>query len=320
MKLSIVTTLYQSQDYVKEFYYRCCQAAQVEVGDDIEFLFVNDGSPDNSLIEILKLQEKDTRIRVVDLSKNFGHHKAMMTGLRYATGDLVFLLDSDLEEEPEWLNKFYKVLFEKNCDVVYGVQAKRRGNFWQRAFGKLFYRAFRSLTNVEQPDNIVTARLMTRKYVDALISHEEREVNIGGLFLITGFYQVTLPVVKLSSSPTSYTMSRKLSHILNAITSFSSKPLYLIFYSGLILLVIDLTLITLVFLNYLLNDKTPDGYTSIFISVWIFGGVIILFLGTIGLYLAKIFIEVKNRPYTVVKNVYENKKGDNANERHSSSK
>src|SRR3990167_1001725 len=108
MKLSIVATLYQSKNYIIEFYHRASESAQKLVGDDYEIILVNDGSPDNSLELAIPLTETDRHLVIVDLSRNFGHHKAMMTGLAQAKGDFIFLIDSDLEEEPEWLLAFSK--------------------------------------------------------------------------------------------------------------------------------------------------------------------------------------------------------------------
>jgi len=186
MKLSIVATLYKSAPYINEFHKRASIAAMQLVGDDFEILFVNDGSPDNSLDLAIILTELDPHVIVVDLSRNFGHHKAMMTGLAYAKGARVFLIDSDLEEAPEWLETFAQQMKADESDVVYGVQGARKGGLIEIFTGWFYYRFFRILTGVAQPDNIVTARLMTQRYVKALVAHQEREVNIGGLWITTG--------------------------------------------------------------------------------------------------------------------------------------
>lgn len=186
MKLSIVATLYQSAPYINEFHERASASAKRMVGDDYEIVLVNDGSPDNSLDLAIRLTEQDSHVVVVDLSRNFGHHKAMMTGLAHAKGELIFLIDSDLEEEPEWLLKFDEQMVQERCDVVYGMQGVRKGGAFERSTGAAFYKLFRKLTGINQPDNIVTARLMTQRYVQALLSHRERELNIGGLWIITG--------------------------------------------------------------------------------------------------------------------------------------
>ncbi len=306
MKLSIVATLYQSAPHILEFHQRASAAARQLVGEDYEIILVNDGSPDDSLNIAVRITESDRHLIVVDLSRNFGHHKAMMTGLSHAEGDRIFLLDSDLEEEPEWLHSFSKHMTVESCDVVYGVQNKRKGYYFEKITGRIFYPTFRFLTGLEQPDNIVTARLMTRRYVNSLLLHREREINIGGLWVITGFKQCQKFVEKHSSSPTTYSLSRKLSHLVNAVTSFSSLPLVIAFYSGLLISISALAYILYLLICYALISDPPDGYTSIIASIWFFSGLIIFFTGVQGIYISKIFSEVKMRPYTIVREIYKN--------------
>ncbi len=307
MRLSIVATLYQSAPYVVEFVQRAEVAAKALVGDDYEIVLVNDGSPDNSLELAVGLCEKNSHLIVVDLSRNFGHHKAMMTGLEHAKGERVFLIDSDLEEEPEWLLNFDEQLDKDQCDVVYGVQGQRKGGIFERLTGTIFYKLFRQLTGINQPDNIVTARLMTNRYVQALLSHREREMNIGGLWIVTGFKQSTQLIVKHSTSPTSYTLSGKFGHLVNAVTSFSSLPLVFTFYSGVFISISALFYIAFLFIRYFLVASPPSGYTSLIASIWFFSGLIIFFMGVQGIYMSKIFFEVKQRPYTIIRQIYRNK-------------
>lgn len=304
MKLSIVTTLYKSSPYVSEFCKRASDAARGFAGDDFEIILVNDGSPDNSLAVAIQTANLDPHITVLDLSRNFGHHKAMMTGLAAARGDFVFLIDSDLEEQPEWLNEFSEHLQVHQLDVVFGVQQIRRGGFVERASGIIFYRLFRFFTGISQPDNIVTARLMSRRYVQALVRHRERELNIGGLWVITGFRQGSFAINKLSTSPTTYTFKSKFNHLINAVTSFSSLPLVFTFYSGLMISVTAVAYILLLFSRYFFVSAPPDGYTSIIASIWLFSGLIIFFLGIQGIYISKLFVEVKQRPYTIVRETF----------------
>ncbi|WP_028101443.1 glycosyltransferase family 2 protein [Pseudoduganella violaceinigra] len=303
MKLSIVATLYRSAPYIQEFYERSCTAARELAGEDFEIILVNDGSPDDSVDLAIALHQRDPRVVVVDLSRNFGHHKAMMTGLAAASGERVFLIDSDLEEEPEWLLTFNRQMQDERADVVYGVQEKRKGGMMERVTGSIFYKVFRALTGINQPDNIVTARLMSRQYVQALLSHQERELNIGGLWIITGFKQATQVVRKHSSSPTTYTLSHKISHLVNAITSFSSLPLVYTFYTGLLISLSALFFIAYLVVRYFIFSP-PSGYTSLIASVWLFSGLIIFFVGVQGIYISKIFSEVKQRPYTIVRQIH----------------
>jgi len=277
------------------------------IARNFEIVFVNDGSPDNSLQIALSLHENDKRIRIVDLSRNFGHHKAMMTGLSNARGELVFLIDSDLEEEPELLDAFQKELKATGADVIYGVQEKRKGKLFERVSGTLFFKILNTLMSQPIPENVITGRLMTRQYVEALLRHQEREMVLMGLWGLTGFRQVPLTVKKHSKDSSTYSIGQKVSHAVNAVTSFSNKPLVLIFYLGcFILLVSSITALDLI-IRKVLFGALLIGWPSLMVSIWLLGGMTIFCLGVIGIYLAKIFIEVKQRPYTIVKHIYEHR-------------
>lgn len=307
MKLSIVTTLYQSAPYVLEFVQRAESAAKALGCDKYEIVLVNDGSPDNSLELAVGLCEQNSQLVVVDLSRNFGHHKAMMTGLAHAKGELVFLIDSDLEEEPEWLEAFAKQMKQDRCDVVYGVQERRKGSWFERWSGQWFYRFFNALTKLELPENIVTTRLMTRRYVDALLSHQEREVFMAGLWHITGFDQQPQVIKKHSTSETTYTFQKKMSLLVNSVTSFSNAPLVGIFYIGVVISLFALSYIVYLVMYWLFFAKPMSGWTSVMASIWLLGGMVISFIGVVGIYLSKIFSETKQRPYTIVRQIYAKK-------------
>lgn len=304
MKLSIVTTLYRSAPHIAEFVARAGVAANAHAGDDYEIVLINDGSPDNSLDLAVQLSASDAHIVVVDLSRNFGHHKAMMTGLQHARGEQVFLLDSDLEEEPEWLASFAQQMQSDRSDVVYGVQEKRKGGIFERATGALFYKIFNAVTHLKLPENIVVARLMTRRYVDALVQHDEREIFMAGLWLITGYQQSPQTVIKHSTSETTYTLRRKISQLINSIVSFSNAPLVAIFVIGCFITLIAVLFALFLLWGWMANDQPPSGWTSVIMSIWLLGGVTISFIGVIGIYLAKIFSETKRRPYTIVRHIY----------------
>jgi putative glycosyltransferase len=305
MRLSIVTTLYQSAPYINEFHQRASAAAKRLVGKDYEIILVNDGSPDNSLDLAVQLTENDSRVAVIDLSRNFGHHKAMMTGLSYAKGEQIFLIDSDLEEEPEHLLAFSEQMQGEPCDVVYGVQEQRKGGWFERWSGQWFYRLFKALTGLALPEHVITARLMTRRYVDALLRHEEREIFMAGLWYITGFAQHPQVVKKHSTSETTYTFRKKMSLLVNSVTSFSNAPLVSIFYIGVLISLIAVFYIAYLVINWMFLAKPLGGWTSVMASIWLLGGMVISFIGVVGIYLSKIFSETKQRPYTIVRQVYE---------------
>ncbi|MGY0572843.1 glycosyltransferase family 2 protein [Bradyrhizobium sp. RDM12] len=303
MKISIVSTLYRSASYVKEFHRRAIEAAR-KITEDVELIMVNDGSPDDSLEIALQVQRSDPRVVIVDLSRNFGHYKAMMTGLAHASGELVFLIDSDLEEQPEDLASFYERFRRGDCDVVYGIQQTRRGGFLERTGGAVFFALVDALGDRPLPRNLVTSRLMTAAYVKALVRHRDREFVMSDLWEITGFRQIPMIVAKLSSSPSTYSIWRRIDLAVKHLTTSSTRLLYLVFYTGLSIFITSIGVVIYFLLRYLTNGIGVSGFTSQIISLWFLGGLITLILGILGIYMASILAETKRRPYTIVRSVH----------------
>lgn len=305
VRLSIVTPMYHSSPYLEEFYQRICAAAE-RITPDFELVLVNDGSPDRSLELALILHAEDPRVRVIDLSRNFGQHKAMMTGLQHARGELVFLIDCDLEVAPETLERFYERLFEAgSADVVYGIQDTRRDRFFDRWAATSFYTIFNWLTTDPIPRNLVTARLMTRRYVRALVAHDEREMTISGLWALTGFEQIPLVVNKTSKGISSYSLPRRIGVLVNNVTSYSSKPLVWIFYLGCIISSLAAVLAAGLVTWWMFFGGFLSGWLSVFVSIWFLGGINLLGSGLIGIYLSKTFTEAKKRPYTTIRAIHQ---------------
>jgi putative glycosyltransferase len=303
MKLSIVTTLYRSAASVEEFYSRAMKAAEA-ITDDIELVIVNDGSPDDSIDLALALQRADPRLVVIDLARNFGHHKAMMTGLAHATGDLVFLIDSDLEEQPEDLALFYQRFARGDCDVVFGVQEARRGGIVERATGALFFTLVAALSDQPLPRNLITSRLMAGEYVSALVRHRDREFLIAHLWQVSGFRQQALVVKKLSRSPSTYSVRQRMELAVKHVTTTSTRLLYFVLYTGLLIFGISLGVIFYYLARYFTSGVGVNGFTSQIISIWFLGGLITLILGILGIYLANIMAETKRRPYTIIRRIH----------------
>ena len=306
MKLSIVASMYLSAPYLREFYRRCRTVAQKVAGDDFEIVLVNDGSPDDSLEVALELRKQDDHIIIIDLSRNFGHHKAMMTGLMHSCGERIFLIDCDLEESPEVLAGWWKMLdSDVDLDVIYGVQHSRKGGFVERTSGWVFYRVINALSRVKLPINATVARLMTARYVRALTAHRDQEMYLFGLMSFIGFRQVAVKVDKQDKGTSAYTLWRRLSLVLNAITSFSNYPLYAIFYVGMgISILAFLFVVFLIIRSFFYSGQGVTGWLSLVVSIWTVGGFVLTALGVIGIYLAKVFTESKPRPYTIVRQIY----------------
>jgi putative glycosyltransferase len=304
MKISIVTTLYYSEDFIQNFYSRIKEVVQT-ITHDYEIIFVNDGSPDTSLQLAIELQKQDSKIVVVDLSRNFGHHRAIMTGLQEAKGEFIFLIDSDLEENPELLSIYWDQLkMDGDCDVVYGIQDKRKGGLIERISGRIWYFLFSFLSDIDYPTDSLTARLMSRRYVDNVLQYKEKELEIWGIFVLTGFNQKAIKVSKGSKGSSTYTLRRKIKIMIDSVTSFSSKPLIYIFLLGLTITFMSAIYISYLVIIRLLYNEVTEGWTSTLVSIWFIGGLLIFCVGIIGIYLSKMFLEIKNRPLTIVRKIY----------------
>ena len=302
-KLSIVTTLYRSAPTIEAFYRRMMQAAEA-IFADVEMVIVNDGSPDASLDIALDLHRQDPRVVVIDFARNFGHHKAMMTGLAHARGELVFLIDSDLEESPEDITLFYQRFQRGDCDVVYGVQETKHGGRLARIGRNLFFSLMDALGDRPLPRNLVTARLMTADYVKALVRHRDRQFLIADLWQTTGFRQTQIQVEKLTLSPSTYSLWKRIDLAVKHLTTSSTRLLYLFFYVGLLIFVASIALIGFYLVRFATVGISVSGYTSQIISIWFLGGLITLILGVLGIYMANILAETKRRPYTVIRRVH----------------
>lgn len=313
MKLSIVTTLYNSAGFVAEFYERATRAA-LRHTEDYELVFVDDGSPDNSAELAREIITGDEHVSLVELSRNFGHHHAALAGVMTARGDLVFYLDVDLEDQPEWLGLFVKEYSEHVCDVVYAAQEQRAGGLFRRISGSVFYRLFNWFSDVRIIPNICSACLMSRAFVEAMRGMKEKNLFMAGNLAWLGFRSRILTVQRtMRKTPSNYTLWRSLRLFANAVTSFSAYPLQVIFFLGLILSVCFGGMGSYMLVKKLLfPHRVFFGYASIIVSIWFLGGVLILFIGVIGIYLAKIFTEVKDRPQYVIRQIYRQLPGSEA--------
>ena len=303
LQLSIVTTLYNSAPTIGEFVRRAVAAAEA-VTDSFEIVVVDDGSPDDSLSIVLALLPHESRLKIVELSRNFGHHRALMTGLMHASGAYCFLIDSDLEEAPELLSEFWQRLHASGMDVVYGYQVERGGDFHKRVLGRLAWAIFDALVPYRIPRNHITARLMRRAYVDALVLHKEQNTVIGGLWVITGFRQIGMAVNKTVRPYATYSFVHRWRSLIESVTSFSELPLIGIFYLGLSISALSSVAAILLIVLRLLGRIGLAGWASVMVSLWLIGGMLIFCVGIIGIYVSRIFIETKHRPYTIVRNVH----------------
>jgi putative glycosyltransferase len=235
MKLSIVSTLYYSSQYVEEFCNRIVKSVPLEF-NDFEIILVNDGSTDDSLEKALEVKNKIPQLIIIELSRNFGHHKAIMAGLGETSGDYVFLIDVDLEEKPEVLKTFWKKLNNSSLDVVYGVLKQRRGGVSDKLAVSAYYKIFNKIADYAKTEaNLTTVRLMNKSYVEELVKHKSNDFFFAPTCSLVGFNQEGIFIEKSMTSPSTYNFYLKYHLLINSLFAFSTKPLYFIFYSGILI-------------------------------------------------------------------------------------
>lgn len=306
-KISVVTSLYHSALYIREFHSRhlnCLQRLHV----DFEFIFVNDGSPDDSEAIVRDLIGTSQNITLVSLSRNYGQHAGMFAGLNHATGSYVYATDCDLEEPPENLEILYReIKADPETDVVYCVLKKRRGDFFRNICGKLFYVLLDAISEVKVPHDQAWQRIMTKRYVAALLKYTEVETLPAGLMMLAGFKQRPIEIEKHFKGTSSYTPRMRLKLAINSITSFSSRPLVFVGMFGLVVTASAFLVLTSTIIRKLMVTDYQAGWVSLIGSIWCIGGLILSSVGIVGVYLSKIFNQVKNRPLFIVKEIVSSK-------------
>lgn len=303
MRISIITSLYNSQEYLENFYKKYLSLLK-ERNLEYEFIFVDDGSNDKSVEVATEICKNDSNVRLVILSKNFGQHNAIYAGLEKCKYEYIYVCDVDLEDKVENLEIMIDEFDADNqIDVVYSSFSERKGGFVRGWLGGLFYSIFSYLTDNNIDKNQSYQRLMRKRYVEALLKFSEYESYMAGLMFITGFNQKKILTERNYKGISSYNFKKRFDHALNALISFSSKPLVFISILGFIV-----TFISFLFIVYILFQKLyivnyEAGWSSLILSIWFVGGVLMISIGVLGLYISKIFNQVKNRPKYIIRKV-----------------
>ncbi len=303
--ISIVSTMYWSRPYLETFIAECIQAIHQCGFLTFEIVLVNDGSPDDSLDYALSRRRDVPELVVIDLSRNFGHHRAILAGLREARGDLVFLSDCDLEVSPSVLGELCAKRVAAQADFVFGYQTARKGNWFERWSGSLFWSGFNWMSDTKVQENILTESVMTRRFVNALLTLGDYNMFLGGMLSWTGFRQVGVPIIKTQRiGQSTYTILRRIQLMVNAVSSFSTTPLVLLFKAGLFITVMSFSYVVYLIMRKVLYDDTLVGYTSMMALMAMSLGIMTTGLGVIGIYLGKVFDQVRNRPPYIVRDIY----------------
>jgi dolichol-phosphate mannosyltransferase len=297
--LSVVAPVFNEEGTIREFYARVCRALD---GIPFELVLVDDGSRDGSVAALEELAAQDPRVRVVLLSRNFGHQTALTAGLDHASGNAIVMLDADLQDPPELIVSMLDN-WRAGCDVVYAVREHRDGESWFKlTTARWFYRVFDWLTTVQLQHNSGDFRLLDRRALDALLSMRERSRFLRGMTVWVGFTQAAVPYRRdpRYAGETKYTLTRMLRFSLDAISSFSHRPLQLASLLGFAISTLAFVAIPVVIVLRLLGSYLP-GFSSVELSVLLLGGIQLISIGIIGEYIGRIYDEVKGRPLYLVR-------------------
>lgn len=278
--------------------------------ETLEILFVDDGSTDGSPAWVARQAQDDPRVKLLQLSRNFGHQIAITAGLDYAAGDAVVIIDADLQDPPEVIPELL-AKWREGCDVVYAVRRSRQGETWLKKFlAAAFYRVFRRLAKVQVPMNAGDFRLVDRKVVDALKQVRELHRFMRGLTCWVGFNQGAVDYERAArhAGKTKYPVWKSMRLAWDALTSFSAAPLRWVTGIGIIISILGLLQALKIVVGRLLNPGgMVPGWASLTALVLFLGGVQLICLGLMGEYVSRIFEEIKKRPLYFLKNEPPNK-------------
>jgi len=314
--ISIVIPIYNEEENLQNLYTRLTNSAP-SWKEDYEIVLIDDGSSDSSLTMMRVMAEKDSHVRVIKLSRNFGHQPAISAGIQEAKGDAIIIMDGDLQDPPEELHRFLDK-WREGYEVVYAVRTKRKEGFFKKLAYSSFYRIMAAISDIEIPLDSGDFCVMDRKVVNVLVHDMPEQIRfIRGMRAYAGFKQigVTYERAERAAGEVKYTFKKLVQLALDGLFGFSSFPLRLSTYLGISIAIPSLIIGVFFLVHRLFGFKvfghTPEetpGLASLAVGMFFLGGVMLTMLGIIGEYISRIYIEVKKRPFFVIDEIIEKKK------------
>ena len=300
--ISIVIPLYRCEKSIPELVGRLKKTLS-KISNNFEIIMINDFSPLSDWNIVETEAKMDKRIKGINFSRNFGQHYAITSGLEFASGDYIVVMDGDLQDQPEEILNLYNKI-EEGYDIVFAKRRNRQDHFFKKLGSKFFYKILSYLTNTEQNSEIANFGIYDRKVIDSIIQMNDSVKYFPTMVRGVGFKKSSIYVAH-SERPegnSSYNFKSLLNLAFNVILSFSNKPLRLTVKLGLIISSVSFLSVLFFLYKFFIGDIEVLGYTSLIISIWLLSGVIITFLGMVGLYIGKIFDQVKGRPNYIINN------------------
>jgi len=301
IQYSIIVPLYNEELVVDETYKRL-KSVMDTTNEEYEIIFVNDGSRDKTVEITKEICKKDSNIKLLNFSRNFGHQVAITAGMDHSVGNAVIVIDADLQDPPEVMLKMIEK-WKNGYEVVYGQRVKRNGEtFFKKMSAKIFYRTLNSMTDVNIPVDTGDFRLIDRKVCEALKSIPEKNRYVRGLVSWTGFKQTGVEFEREEryAGETKYPLKKMIKFAMDAITSFSYKPLKIATFTGTVISVVSFFYLILVIFEKIFTDLTVPGWSSIIAISLLFNGLMFIMIGIIGEYVGRIYDEVKGRPLYII--------------------
>ena len=310
-KLSIVVPMYFEEKVVEECYNRLKKVCESLSKYEYEVIFVNDGSTDNTLALLQQICDEDKNVKVISFSRNFGHQCAVTAGLKYVTGDVIAIIDADMQDPPELIKDMLN-LWEEGYEVIYGKRKKRKGeSLFKLMTADMFYKTLNKLSDVEIPQNTGDFRLVDRKVVDTVNNMNEHNKFLRGLFSWVGYKQKAFEYERKErfAGETKYPLRMMIKLALDGIIGFSIKPLKILGMIGMFSIVISIIIFLYIIVSYMFNlESIARGWTSLMVIITFFSGVQLISLWIMSEYIGRIYDESKKRPeYIIDKEININK-------------
>ncbi|RKM54241.1 glycosyltransferase [Butyrivibrio sp. X503] len=306
--LSVVVPCYNEQDNIADFYNELLKNESFfkEKDIELEIIYIDDGSSDNTQEEVKSLNEKDKRVHLVSFSRNFGKEAAMYAGLQKSKGDYVVIMDCDLQDPPALLPEMINAVMDEGYDSVATRRVSRKGEPPIRSFfARMFYRLINKISNAEIVDGARDYRLMTRKFVDAVLSMEEYNRFSKGIFGWVGFKNkwIEFENIERRKGETKWSFWKLFTYAIDGIVAFSTTPLTIASVLGMLCCFVAFIFVIFIVIRQLTvgDPNHLAGWASMASIILFVGGLQLFFVGVVGQYLSKTYLEVKKRPLYIVK-------------------
>lgn len=300
IKISVVSPVYKAEECILELYQRLVKTL-THITPKYEIILVEDCGKDRSWHYIQEIASKDKQIKAIKLSRNFGQHQAITAGLRYARGDYIIVMDCDLQDQPEEIEKLYKKILE-GYDIVVGCRKQRKDSFLKRLSSKLFYNLYSYASGISMDNSITNFGIYSSKVIDNFLTLREQHRFFPIAIRWLGFNYVSIDIKhsKRFSGESSYTFNKLFNCAFDNLISNSGKPLLIMFKVGLLTSFIFFSYGLILIFKWFFTGSSIRGWTSLIVFMNFIGGIIIMSLGIVGIYIQKMFEEIKGRPLYII--------------------